>query len=58
MESPDHDEVVGRAAHQGPEVDGTTSLLAAGHVVVGELVTATVVASDGVDLVARPVSMR
>ena len=51
-------EVVGRAAHQGPEVDGTTSLLAAGHVAVGDLVTATVVASDGVDLVARPVSMR
>ena len=61
MESLDEDEageVVGRAAHQGPEVDGTTSLLAAGHVAVGDLVTATVVASDGVDLVARPVSMR
>ena len=58
VESLDDDEVVGRAAHQGPEVDGTTSLRAAGHVAVGDLVTATVVASDGVDLVARPVSMR
>ena len=61
VESLDDDEVgevIGRAAHQGPEVDGTTSLLAAGHVAVGDLVTATVVASDGVDLVARPVSMR
>ncbi|WP_432479242.1 30S ribosomal protein S12 methylthiotransferase RimO [Nocardioides sp. GXQ0305] len=46
--------VVGRAAHQGPEVDGTT-LLAGSSARVGELVRAEVVASDGVDLVARPV---
>jgi tRNA A37 methylthiotransferase MiaB len=46
-------EVVGRAAHQGPEVDGTTSLLDAADLTVGDLVTATVVASEGVDLVAR-----
>jgi ribosomal protein S12 methylthiotransferase len=42
----------GRAAHQGPEVDGTTLLTDAGDVRVGDLVTATVTDSDGVDLVA------
>ncbi|HEU5455561.1 MAG TPA: 30S ribosomal protein S12 methylthiotransferase RimO [Nocardioides sp.] len=46
---------VGRAALQGPEVDGTTSLEGASPTVaVGDLVEAVVVASDGVDLVARP----
>jgi len=45
--------VEGRAAHQGPEVDGCTTVEDADGVAVGELVTATVVASDGVDLVAR-----
>ena len=45
--------VEGRAAHQGPEVDGSTTLLArppSGP--VGDLVTAEVVGTDGVDLVA------
>jgi ribosomal protein S12 methylthiotransferase RimO len=45
--------VEGRAAHQGPEVDGTTALLGAAGVRVGDLVEAVVEASDGVDLVAR-----
>jgi ribosomal protein S12 methylthiotransferase len=46
---------VGRAALQGPEVDGTTSLKAApASVSVGDLVESVVVASDGVDLIARP----
>jgi ribosomal protein S12 methylthiotransferase len=46
---------VGRAALQGPEVDGTTSLEGAPSAVsVGDLVEAVVFASDGVDLVARP----
>jgi tRNA A37 methylthiotransferase MiaB len=49
----DGDGATGRAAHQGPEVDGTTALPAATHLRVGDLVTATVVGSDGVDLVAR-----
>lgn len=48
---------VGRAAHQGPEVDGTTLLLAS-DAVVGDLVQAVVVGTDGVDLVARPVEPR
>ncbi|WP_220138599.1 30S ribosomal protein S12 methylthiotransferase RimO [Nocardioides massiliensis] len=48
----------GRAAHQGPEVDGVTSLLDVdGHplsgVRVGDFVTATVVATEGIDLVAQ-----
>ena len=47
--------VEGRAAHQGPEVDGTTRLVGVGSDVrVGELVTAVVEGTDGVDLVARP----
>jgi ribosomal protein S12 methylthiotransferase len=43
----------GRAAHQAPEVDGTTEVRG-GRFGVGELVTARVVASSGVDLVASP----
>jgi ribosomal protein S12 methylthiotransferase len=41
----------GRAAHQAPEVDGSTILIG-GAPVVGEFVTATVVGADGVDLIA------
>ncbi|MGH3413525.1 MAG: 30S ribosomal protein S12 methylthiotransferase RimO [Marmoricola sp.] len=44
----------GRAASQGPEVDGSTLLRDAEGVAVGDLVTATVVGSEGVDLVAVP----
>ena len=54
VESTD-DEVVGRAAHQGPEVDGTTTLVGGDGFEVGDLVVATVVASEGVDLVAQAV---
>jgi ribosomal protein S12 methylthiotransferase RimO len=45
----------GRAHLQGPEVDGTTTLepIPAGTA-VGDLVVAEVVATDGVDLIARP----
>ena len=53
MESVADGEVVGRAAQQGPEVDGTTTLLDAADLAVGDLVVATVVASEGVDLVAQ-----
>jgi ribosomal protein S12 methylthiotransferase len=47
----------GRAAHQGPEVDGSTTVtgLPAGAR-VGDLVTAVVTGSDGADLVARAVA--
>ena len=44
----------GRAAHQAPEVDGSTQL-SAGTYAVGDLVRALVVGSEGVDLIAAPV---
>ncbi len=47
-------EVVGRAAHQGPEVDGSVSLTLGHAGTVGEFVDAVVTGSDGVDLIARP----
>lgn len=57
VESVEDDVVEGRAAHQGPEVDGTTLLTGAGGgrvgARVGDLVTATVTGTDGVDLIAR-----
>ncbi|MDQ1628327.1 MAG: ribosomal protein methylthiotransferase [Actinomycetota bacterium] len=42
----------GRAAHQAPEVDGSTTLRGA-DLLVGSFVTATVIATDGADLVAE-----
>jgi ribosomal protein S12 methylthiotransferase len=55
VESVADGETVGRAAHQGPEVDGSTYLLGtgAGNVTVGDLVPANVVAAEGVDLYAK-----
>jgi ribosomal protein S12 methylthiotransferase len=55
LETVDGADGEGRAEHQGPEVDGSTRLtgLPAGAR-VGDLVAATVVDSDGVDLVAVP----
>ncbi len=52
--------IEGRAAHQAPEVDGTTTLVAGGPVDPatlrpGDLVRCRVVESCGVDLVAVPV---
>ena len=44
--------VEGRAAHQGPEVDGSTYIVDGG-VGVGDLVEAEVIGSEGVDLYAR-----
>jgi ribosomal protein S12 methylthiotransferase len=51
--------VEGRAAHQAPEIDGSTTLRGplAGDLRVGDLVRAKVTASDGVDLVAEPVEI-
>jgi ribosomal protein S12 methylthiotransferase len=43
----------GRAAHQAPDVDGSTTLLADRSLVPGDLVTALVEGSVGADLVAR-----
>ena len=47
----------GRAQHQAPEVDGTTTLTEAAGVHVGDLVRARVLAAEGVDLVAAPVDV-
>jgi tRNA A37 methylthiotransferase MiaB len=44
---------LGRAAHQAPEVDGATTVFSASALTIGDLVTATVTGSEGVDLVAE-----
>ena len=43
----------GRAAHQGPEVDGTTSFIGTSFG-VGQYIDAVIIDSMGADLVARP----
>jgi len=51
-------EVEGRAAHQAPEVDGSTTLVSSPFAVQpGDLVRAKVTHSVGVDLVAVPLEM-
>src|SRR4051794_4799173 len=53
LESVSGDGAQGRAEHQGPEVDGVTTVLGlAEGVRVGDVVRARVTGSDGVDLVA------
>ncbi|MEV8372056.1 30S ribosomal protein S12 methylthiotransferase RimO [Kribbella sp. NPDC056861] len=53
VESIDGDTAEGRAAHQGPEVDGSTTLTGfPADLAIGDLVSAEVVGSEGVDLVA------
>ena len=55
--------VEGRAAHQAPEVDGSTTLVDGGTGVdlaalrPGDLVRATVTGTEGVDLIAVPIEM-
>ena len=44
--------VEGRAEHQAPEVDGTTTLRGCADAEIGAMVTARVVSAEGVDLVA------
>ena len=44
----------GRAAHQGPEVDGTTSFIGT-NFEVGQYIDAVIIDSMGADLVARPI---
>jgi ribosomal protein S12 methylthiotransferase len=43
---------LGRAAHQAPEVDGTTTVRGVAGAAIGELISARVAEGDGVDLVA------
>ncbi len=47
------DGVAGRGAHQAPEVDGDTTILGADGVLLGDMVRARVVGTDGIDLVAE-----
>jgi hypothetical protein len=54
-ETLDGDSAEGRAACQGPEVDGCTILTAVPvGARVGDMIEAVVVATEGVDLVASP----
>ena len=46
-------DAVGRAEHQGPDVDGTTRVVGA-TAAPGETLLATVVGTEGIDLVADP----
>lgn len=53
----DTDELTGRAAHQGPDVDGATILRlrpGASAPAVGEIIHAVVLDTEGIDLVAEP----
>lgn len=56
VEEHDEDEpemAVGRAAHQGPEVDGNCEIVNGADLSVGDLVPATVVGNEGVDLIVE-----
>ncbi|HZL05851.1 MAG TPA: 30S ribosomal protein S12 methylthiotransferase RimO [Coriobacteriia bacterium] len=53
----DTDELTGRAAHQGPDVDGATILRLRPGVqapAVGEIIAAMVLDTEGIDLIAEP----
>jgi ribosomal protein S12 methylthiotransferase RimO len=53
----DESEQEGRSDHQAPEVDGSTSISpgSKGKYLAGSYLTATVVGSDGVDLIVEPI---
>jgi tRNA A37 methylthiotransferase MiaB len=55
LDSDEPGQVEGRAAHQGPEVDGTTYVSGLVSPRIGDFVRARVVASDGVDLIAEAI---
>ena len=54
VEEWDGDVLVGRAAHQGPDVDGVVRLIDADGIEPGRFVPAFVIDSEGVDLLAKP----
>ncbi|MET8803231.1 30S ribosomal protein S12 methylthiotransferase RimO [Streptomyces sp. NPDC004546] len=57
VESVDEEEgVYGRAAHQAPETDGQVLLTSGAGLGVGRMVEAKVVGTEGVDLVAEPLT--
>jgi hypothetical protein len=49
--------MIGRGGHQAPEVDGSTTLVDADGIGIGDLVRATVVGTEGIDLFARPMEI-
>lgn len=53
IEHVEDDLVEGRAACQGPEVDGTTTVVDHAGAKVGDMIGAVVIATEGVDLIAR-----
>jgi ribosomal protein S12 methylthiotransferase len=63
VDTVDDDEIEGRAEHQAPEVDGSTTLVAGEQGVdltalrPGDLVRARVTGTEGVDLIAVPIEM-
>ena len=54
VEDADAGEISGRAAHQGPDVDGLVRVPDAAGVRRGQFLPCFVVDSDGVDLIAKP----
>jgi ribosomal protein S12 methylthiotransferase len=48
-------QITGRAAHQGPDVDGNVALISTDPLRCGDLVDAVVSDSDGVDLIATTI---
>jgi tRNA A37 methylthiotransferase MiaB len=46
----------GRSAHQGPEVDGMTTVISDGIIPVGSIVDAIVIDTEGIDLIAEVVT--
>jgi hypothetical protein len=44
---------MGRSMHQAPEVDGTTYVMADRELAVGDMVMATVIGTEGIDLIAE-----
>jgi tRNA A37 methylthiotransferase MiaB len=57
VDGTDGAETVGRAEHQGPEVDGECRLTDHGSFVLGDLVRCRVIAAEGVDLIVEPMEL-
>jgi tRNA A37 methylthiotransferase MiaB len=57
VDGTDAAETVGRAEHQGPEVDGECVFTDQGCFALGDLVRCRVIAADGVDLVVEPLEL-
>lgn len=55
VESVEDGQAVGRAGQQGPDVDGVTRLTSGTHA-VGDLVRARVIGTEGIDLLADPLT--